>query len=232
MPDPSETSECPIDWRTIDTVLLDMDGTLLDLHYDNYFWSEFLPRKVSERDGISLQAAKDSVIPTLRETSGTLPFYCIDHWSRVFDLDIFALKRQVAHKIAVRAGVHTFLRYLKESDKRVILATNAHRATIDLKLDRTSLRDFFDAISSSHDYGFEKESPQFWLALADEHDIDLGKSLFIDDNVHVLETASASGVARVIGVRTPDSRRPAVEHRRYPLTEDFSELLDEAGLSS
>ena len=26
-----------IDWTSIDTVLLDMDGTLLDLHYDNAF---------------------------------------------------------------------------------------------------------------------------------------------------------------------------------------------------
>ena len=32
-----------IDWDSIDTVLLDMDGTLLDLHFDNYFWTEHLP---------------------------------------------------------------------------------------------------------------------------------------------------------------------------------------------
>ena len=30
----------PLAWRDIDTVLLDMDGTLLDLHYDNHFWLE------------------------------------------------------------------------------------------------------------------------------------------------------------------------------------------------
>ena len=33
------------DWRAIDTVLLDMDGTLLDLRFDNYFWLELVPRK-------------------------------------------------------------------------------------------------------------------------------------------------------------------------------------------
>ena len=27
-----------IDWQSIDDVLLDMDGTLLDLHYDATFW--------------------------------------------------------------------------------------------------------------------------------------------------------------------------------------------------
>ncbi|MEC7663678.1 MAG: haloacid dehalogenase, partial [Pseudomonadota bacterium] len=25
-----------LDWQNIDTVLLDVDGTLLDLHYDNF----------------------------------------------------------------------------------------------------------------------------------------------------------------------------------------------------
>ena len=27
-----------IDWTQLDTILLDMDGTLLDLEFDNHFW--------------------------------------------------------------------------------------------------------------------------------------------------------------------------------------------------
>ena len=42
-----------IDWSCIDTVLLDMDGTLLDLHFDNFFWSEHLPRTYALRHQIS-----------------------------------------------------------------------------------------------------------------------------------------------------------------------------------
>ena len=218
-------SQCPVEWTEVDTVLLDMDGTLLDLHYDNYFWAEYLPLKVSERDGLTIQEAKDSVLPTLLETSGTLPFYCIDHWSRVFALDILELKRQVAHKIAVRSGALAFLQHLRRSEKRVVMATNAHRATIDMKLDRTRLHDYFDAISSSHDYGAEKENRLYWTSLVDDLDINLGRSLFIDDNSRVLDSARDSGVGQLIGVRTPDSRREAVKDNGYWLTEDFSELI-------
>ncbi|HBT55971.1 MAG TPA: haloacid dehalogenase, partial [Pseudomonas sp.] len=32
-----------LNWNAIDTVLLDMDGTLLDLHFDNHFWLEHMP---------------------------------------------------------------------------------------------------------------------------------------------------------------------------------------------
>ena len=220
-----DTNPCPVDWSTVDTVLLDMDGTLLDLHYDNYFWAEFLPLKFSEREKITLQEAKDSVIPTLRETYGTLPFYCIDHWSRVFEFDILDLKRQVSHKIAIRDGALAFLQHLQSSDQRVVMATNAHRATVDLKLDKTQLHEYFDAISSSHDYGVEKENRLYWDSLVDDLDIDLSRSLFIDDNTHVLDAARDVGVGQLIGVRTPDSQRPAVEESTYWLTEDFSDLI-------
>lgn len=32
-------------WQEIDTVLLDMDGTLIDLHFDNYFWQRLVPER-------------------------------------------------------------------------------------------------------------------------------------------------------------------------------------------
>jgi len=32
-----------INWSEIDTILLDMDGTLLDLNFDLHFWMEYLP---------------------------------------------------------------------------------------------------------------------------------------------------------------------------------------------
>ena len=40
-----------LNWSKIDTVLLDMDGTLLDLHYDSHFWLNVIPAatRISKR---------------------------------------------------------------------------------------------------------------------------------------------------------------------------------------
>ena len=213
-----------INWHEVQTVLLDMDGTLLDLHYDHYFWCEYLPLKISQRDGTPLQATKDAVIPQLMAAIGTLEFYCIDHWSAVFQLDILALKQEIAGKIAVRRGVREFLRWLKKSHKRIVLATNAHRATIDMKLHKTQLAEYFDAICCSHDYGHPKEHSGYWQALTAQAGINLPTSLFIDDTERVLLAAQASGVRYIIGIQQPDSQRPALEHSAFAMTNDFSEL--------
>ena len=49
-----------INWHDIDTVLLDLDGTLLDLHFDNYFWCQHLPLCYARRHGIALP--EDAII--------------------------------------------------------------------------------------------------------------------------------------------------------------------------
>ena len=41
------------DWENIETVLLDMDGTLLDLHFDNHFWLQHVPVCYAEKHGLS-----------------------------------------------------------------------------------------------------------------------------------------------------------------------------------
>ena len=70
------------DWEDIDTVLLDMDGTLLDLHFDNHFWLEYVPQRYAEQHGISLDAAKQELMQRYRQVEGTLDWYCVDYWSR------------------------------------------------------------------------------------------------------------------------------------------------------
>ena len=46
-----------IAWQEVDTVLLDMDGTLLDLAFDNYFWQTLVPETWGAARGLNLQEA-------------------------------------------------------------------------------------------------------------------------------------------------------------------------------
>ena len=86
-----------IDWNSIDTVLLDMDGTLLDLYFDNYFWTEHLPRIYADKHQISEESSAEHLQRQFQQDEGTLAWYSIDHWSEQLGLDIPALKRSGPH---------------------------------------------------------------------------------------------------------------------------------------
>lgn len=212
-------------WSEIDTVLLDMDGTLLDLHFDNHFWLEHLPQRYAEHHGISRALADAELLPLFRQHAGQLNWYCTDFWSRELKLSIRDLKREVAELIALRPDADTFLAAIRAAGKRVVLITNAHRDSLSLKLERIELAPFFDRLISSHDYGFAKEHQQFWLALQQDLEFDPARSLFIDDSLPVLRSARAYGIGHLLAVREPDSRQGPKDTEEFAAVEDYRDLL-------
>jgi len=212
-------------WAEIDTVLLDMDGTLLDLHFDNHFWLEYLPQRYAEHHGVTRAQAEAELLPLFREHAGQLNWYCTDFWSRELKLSVRELKREVAELIALRPDADTFLAALRQAGKRVALITNAHRDSLSLKLERVELAPYFDRLISSHDYGFPKEDQQFWLALQQDFGFDPARSLFIDDSLPILRSARRFGVAHLLAVREPDSRKGPKDTEEFAAVEDYRQLL-------
>lgn len=194
-------------WHEIDTVLLDMDGTLLDLHYDNHFWMEHLPQRYADLHGVSRAMAEMELQPLFERNAGQLQWYCLDFWSTELKLPVRELKLETAHLIALRPDADTFLGAIQRAGKRVVMITNAHRDSLSLKLERIELAPYFERLISSHDYGFPKENPQFWDALKADLDFDPARSLFIDDTLPVLRSARDFGVAHLLAVSEPDSRK-------------------------
>ncbi|SFU18862.1 MULTISPECIES: GMP/IMP nucleotidase [Pseudomonas] len=214
-----------LNWDTIDTVLLDMDGTLLDLHFDNHFWLEHLPQRYAEHHGISRALADAELMPLFREHAGQLNWYCTDFWSRELRLSIPDLKREVAELIALRPDADTFLGAIRSAGKRVILITNAHRDSLSLKMERIELAPYFERMISSHDYGFAKENQQFWFALQAEVNFDPARSLFIDDSLAVLRSARTYGIGHLLAVREPDSKAGPKDTEEFAAVDDYRELL-------
>ncbi len=212
-------------WNRIDTVLLDMDGTLLDLHFDNQFWLHHLPQRYADKHAISLDAAMAELLPLFQRHAGQLTWYCLDFWSRELDLPVRALKEEIAHLIALRPDADRFLAALRGAGKRVALITNAHRDSLSLKMERIELAPFFDRLISSHDYGFPKEDQQFWFALQQDFGFDPARSLFIDDSLPILRSARDYGIAHLLGVRQPDSRGARKDTEEFAAVEDYRELL-------
>ena len=78
-----------------DTLMLDMDGTVLDLAFDNYVWMQLVPREFARQQSISEKQARKQLFRTMRALEGKLEWYCLDHWSELLDLDIAGLHRDV-----------------------------------------------------------------------------------------------------------------------------------------
>ena len=212
-------------WHAIDTVLLDMDGTLLDLHYDNHFWMEHLPQRYAELHGVSRAMAEMELQPLFERNAGQLQWYCLDFWSAELKIPVRELKLETAHLIALRPDADTFLAALRQAGKRVILITNAHRDSLSLKMERIELAPYFERLISSHDYGFAKENPQFWHALQADIDFDPARSLFIDDTLPILRSAQAFGVGHLLAVKEPDSKKGPKDTGEFAAVEDYRDLI-------
>lgn len=214
-----------INWKKVNTVLLDMDGTLLDLHFDNYFWQEYLPGEYARSRGLDLITTKYILAPKFQKLAGSLNWYCVDFWSRELSLDIEALKREVADLICFKPTTIRFLDWLKEHGKRAVLVTNAHPKSLNLKLECTGLSRYLDKIISAHDLGLPKENINFWSALQKTEPFDPAYTLLIDDNLTALKTAQQYGITHLIAILNPCSKTPHQTTLDFPGITDFESII-------
>jgi len=197
-----------IDWSHCDTVLLDMDGTVLDLAFDNYFWRELVPVRIAHKLGVSNEEACDVLFEQFAAKEGTLEWYCLDYWSESLGLDLVELKRSIRHKVGFLPDVRHFLREVKESHKRLVLVTNAHQDTLNVKLSAVDFDVYFDDMVTSHQFGHAKEHDDFWPALQDYLSFDRSRAMFVDDSLPVLAAARRYGIDQVVAIRRPDTGQP------------------------
>jgi putative hydrolase of the HAD superfamily len=219
-----------IEWRGVDHVLLDMDGTLLDRYFDDYFWEHLVPEKYAEKNNISFGKAKDELLNKYKVHEGTLNWTDLDFWSRELDLDIPVLKEQIKHLIEVHPYVEDFLSMLKRKGKRIFLVTNAHYKSIDLKLKKTAIGKYFDSIIASFDLGYPKEVTEFWRKAEGFIGFKKERTLLIDDTVDVLRTARDYGIKYLILKRRPNSKRGAdipkgVHENEFITVLEFKDLI-------
>lgn len=213
-----------LDWKAIQTVFLDMDGTLLDLHFDNHFWLEHVPLRYAELHGLSYGDAQKALAPRYAKVVGTIDWYCVDYWTRELGLDIARLKEEVEHLIAVHPQVIDFLAALRSIQRRTVLVTNAHHKSLALKMRKTRLDGYFDAIISAHDFGVPKEHPEFWGRLQSKERFDPVATLLVDDSLPVLRSARDYGIAHLLAVYRPDTKLPIKDVAEFDAIHDFLEI--------
>jgi putative hydrolase of the HAD superfamily len=214
-----------VPWHKINSVFLDMDGTLLDLHFDNHFWREHVPQRYAEQHNIALEEAKSSLSDRFKLKEGTMDWYCVEYWSQELDLDIAGLKQEIHHLIAVHNHVIEFLQRIRDAGKRVVLVTNAHAKSLDLKMRVTGLADSFDALICAHDIGYPKEDLRFWSLLGKHEPFSPENTLFIDDSLSALRAAREFGIGHILAVRKPDSKSPSRDIDEFSSIEGFDAIM-------
>jgi putative hydrolase of the HAD superfamily len=207
-----------------------MDGTLLDLHFDNYFWQTHIPSKYAKAHDISLKEAQEYLNIETGKVSGKIEWYCLDYWTEKLDLPIVELKKEIKHKIALRPDTLPFLDALKQANKKVVLVTNAHPDSLSLKVERTELDKHIDLLISTHSYGVTKESQTLWQKLQADLKFDNDTTLFVDDSLVILDSAKKFGIKHLLSVANPDSKKPwlsDVQLKGYSYITDYRSIIND-----
>ncbi|WP_404365811.1 GMP/IMP nucleotidase [Marinobacter sp.] len=220
-----------INWSNLDTLFLDMDGTLLDLHYDSHFWLEHLPNRYAQQFQLTPEQARQKIIPMIQAERGSLNWYCTDYWSDRLSVSVAALKAEVRDRIGYRPHVTEFLQQARTAGLNCIIVTNCHPDPLALKLEVTGLDRHVDGIVSSHQLGKPKEAIDFWADLQHWTPYNPATTLMIDDSIPVLESALSAGIAQCLAILAPDSQQaPGDPHPTIPSIAHFSEIMPLPGM--
>jgi len=214
-----------INWKNIQTVFLDMDGTLLDLCYDNYIWEELLPLQYSKLHHMPLTESREHIIRLIRANSGKINAYCFDFWDDILGFNLMELHTQEEQKIQFRPNAKIFLEFLNTLACDVFILTNAHPKNIQLKLKKTKLQHFVKEIHSAHKHGHAKEELAFWSSISKEISFIPQRTLFIDDNPSCLRAAKRHGINNLFAIQKPCSKSARLEMNEFIAIEDFIDLI-------
>lgn len=220
----SAIGQAALDWDAVDDVLLDMDGTLLDRHFDNFFFEEELPRRYAANHGLRFEEALAKLLALYRSVETELAWTDLHYWSRLLDMDLVALTKEFDHLIRFLPDAEAFLAHLRERGKRVHIVTNAHASGIAIKAAKTGLDKHVARIVNAFEIGYLKMRPEYWPACRRLIGFDPARSLYIDDDESCLAAAQEFGIGHIVHRSTSSSRLPPQPSSRFRSIENFGSL--------
>ena len=119
----------------------------------------------------------------------------------MLDIDIEAQKRSEKSfsRISLYDGVIDTLNVLKNKTK-MILITNAHRKTLNIKLEKYNLTPYFDEMVCAHELHYVKEDIQLWYMLRSKYRLDYEKTLLVEDTINNINVGLSAGISGAIYV--------------------------------
>lgn len=215
-----------LNWDEIDDVLLDMDGTLLDRHFDNFFFEEELPRRYAALHGLAFDVSRDRLMAMYRSVEGELAWTDLHYWTERVGIDVVALHGELDHLIGFLPGAEEFLQHLRQLGKRVTIVTNAHEAGVSVKTAKTGLDRHVDRILDAFEVGYLKMRPEYWPTCQQLVGFDPKRSLYVDDDESCLAAAEEFGIGQIIHSSKSSSQLPAIASTGFRSVESMMSLLN------
>lgn len=213
------------DWSSVDDVLLDLDGTLLDRHFDNVFFEVELPRRYAAKHGLGLEVAQERLVELYRAVEGQLVWADLHYWTGTLGIDTVALTRELKHLITFLPDAQDFLHHLRSYGKRVYVVTNAHDSGLQIKVTKTGVDQFVTRIVNAFEIGHLKMHPEFWPICHRLIGFDPKRCLYIDDDEACLTAAQQFGLRHLYHRSKSSSQDPPQPSSRFASIESLQELI-------
>mgnify|MGYP001387569142 CR=1 FL=1 len=202
-----------------------MDGTLLNLEFDNEFFSEFLPTQYALAKGVPKNVAQKDLFARYKAVEDTLQWFDIEYWGRELGLDVVGLTEQQSHKVSLHPDACAFLKHIQALGKPASLITNAHHSTLKIKVQRTGIDRYLKKMLCSSEVGAPKHHPKFWDYAQKEIGYNPTRTLFVDDSEKVLLAAREHGIRYLLHRSKPSTVAPPLPSDKFHSIEDFNPLM-------
>ncbi len=213
------------DWNQLDDVLLDMDGTLLDRHFDNFFFEEELPRRYAAKYGLEAVEAREKLFALYRTVEGELDWTNLHYWTKTLGLDVIAMTKEFDHMIGFLPHAEEFLQHLKVKGKRVSLVTNAHTAGVAIKVEKTGLDSHVHRIVDAFEVGYLKMRAEYWPICQRLIGFEPKRTLYLDDDESCLNAAQEYGIGHIFHSAQSSSQLPPQRSDRYRSIESLAAFI-------
>jgi len=189
----------------IEAVLLDMDGTLIEFNYDYVSARTLIIAKLIEMgvDRGILSESKPSAINIEDAVAFMRGKGLSEDELKVLRRKVYeaveALELRAAEKPVVRNGVPELLSWLKERGVKTAVCTNNCRKAVEIVIEKTGLKKFFNDVFTRNDVDRLKPFPDLILKACEKLGASPGKTIHVGDSPIDIAAALNAG-AKPVGI--------------------------------
>lgn len=214
--------------QNIDAVIFDMDGTIID---SMWMWKD-IDIEYLKIHGIKMPKDLQKSVEGLSFTETAVyfkdRFNLSDTVEKIKDDWNKMAWSKYETEVPLKEDVLEFLTYLKQNNIKMGIATSNYRKLTDLVLDKLKIREYFDSVRTADEVQSGKPSPDIYLLVAKDLNVEPSRCLVFEDVVHGI-MAGLSANMKVCAVYDEHSKNDSKQKKALAdyYIHSMSEVLKE-----